>query len=114
MLAQKYRVPRQLIDYILKKGDFYTSKLFLIRYKNNKENFCRFRVIISKKVDAKAVKRNHLRRQIYEILRLNSSEEKTGLDLILIAKKNTIKSNYKELESDLKNNIINRHNGKIQ
>lgn len=108
MLAQKYRVPRQSIDYILKKGESYTSKFFIIRYKKNNENFCRYRTIISKKVHLKAVKRNHLRRQVYEILRLNLAKEGTGTDSILIIKKNALKSSYQTLEEDLKNNIINR------
>ncbi|MBI5753637.1 ribonuclease P protein component [Candidatus Peregrinibacteria bacterium] len=106
MLAQKYRIPRQFIDYILKKGDSYTSKFFIIRHKKNNSDFCRYRTIISKKVHAKAVKRNHLRRQIYEILRLNMLNLNVpGTDSILIAKKNIIKNSYKALEEDIKNNI---------
>ncbi|MCX6735272.1 MAG: ribonuclease P protein component [Candidatus Peregrinibacteria bacterium] len=112
MLAQKYRVPRQYIDYILKKGESYTSKFFIVRYKPNREGFCRFRIIISKKVDPKAVKRNHLRRQGYEGIRLNLPEVTTsGLDMILIVKKNALKASYQSIEDDLKNNIINRKNG---
>lgn len=112
MLAQKYRVPRQYIDYILKKGDSFTSKLFIVRCKPNRESFCRYRIVISKKVDPKAVKRNYLRRQSYEAIRLNLAKETvSGLDLILIAKKNAIKASYQNLEEDLKNNIINRKNG---
>lgn len=109
MLATKYRVPRQYIDYILKKGDSFTSKLFIVRYKPNREKFCRYRIIISKKVDPKAVKRNHLRRQSYEAIRLNMpNNASSGLDMILIAKKSTIKASYQAVEDDLKNNIINR------
>lgn len=112
MLATKYRVPRQYIDYILKKGDSYTSKLFIVRYKPNRESFCRYRIIISKKVDPKAVKRNHLRRQSYEAIRISMPKEPiSGLDVILIAKKNALKASYQDIEDDLKNNIINRKHG---
>lgn len=112
MLATKYRVPRQYIDYILKKGESYISKLFIVRYKPNRENFCRYRIVISKKVDPKAVKRNYLRRQSYEAIRLNLPKDPTtGLDVILITKKNAIKASYKTIEEDLKNNIINRKHG---
>ena len=112
MLATKYRVPRQYIDYILKKGESYTTKLFIVRYKPNREKFCRYRIVISKKVDPKAVKRNHLRRQSYEAIRLNLPKDTvSGLDRVLIAKKNAIKASYQELEDDLKNNIINRNHG---
>jgi len=112
MLATKYRVPRQYIDYILKKGESYTTKLFIVRYKPNKEKFSRFRIIVSKKVDPTAVKRNHVRRQSYEAIRLNLPEySDSGLDLILIAKKSAPKASYKAIEEDLKNNIINSNHG---
>lgn len=111
MLATKYRVPRQYIDYILKKGDLYTSKLFIIRFKKNAQHFCRYRAIISRKVDLKAVKRNHLRRQVYEAIRKNLPQKKTEqnhLDLILIVKKNAMKASFEALETDIKQNIIER------
>ncbi len=112
MLAKQYRIPRQSIDYILKKGGQFTSKLFIIRYKKNNENFCRYRTIISKKISLKAVKRNHLRRQVYESIRINTAKKSTPtcLDLILIAKKNILKADYQTIENDLKNNI----HGEIQ
>ena len=115
MLATKYRVPIQRIDYILKKGESLNSKLFIVLSKDNREQFCRYRVIISRKIDLKAVKRNKLRRQVYEAIRTNSSIDnaaKNGRDIILIAKKQTINSAYKELEKDL-TNIINNFHGKI-
>lgn len=117
MLPLKYRVPRQYIDYILKKGDLHSSKLFIIRLKENAQHFCRYRAIISKKVDLKAVKRNHLRRQVYEAIRKNLAQTETKqnhLDLILIVKKNAMKASYKTLEADIKQNIINHKYGKIQ
>lgn len=107
MLAQKYRIPRQSIDYILKKGDQFTSSLFIIRHKANTVNFCRYRTIISKKISPKAVIRNRLRRQVYEGIRLNlEPKSSNGIDLILIAKKNILKSSYQSIEEDLKNNIL--------
>lgn len=117
MLATKYRVPRQYIDYILKKGDLFTSKLFIIRFKENRQHFCRYRAIISRKVDLKAVKRNRLRRQIYEAIRINSSQkenQQNPFDLILIVKKNAMKASFAELEADIKTNVINHQYGKIQ
>lgn len=106
MIAKKYRIPRVNIAYILEKGDEKRSRLFIIKYKKNTKKFCRYRVIISKKLADKAIKRNRLRRQIYEIIRLNlidqPAEIKENLDLIFIPKKIILKIAFKEIENDLK------------
>lgn len=106
MIAKKFRIPRVNIAYILEKGDEKRSKLFIIRYKKNNKKFCRYRVIISKKLDTQAVKRNRLKRQIYETIRLNlidqPAEIKENLDLIFIPKKIILKTALKEVENDLK------------
>ena len=51
----------------------------------------------------KAVVRNLLRRQIYDILRLNKNllEKSDKLQIILIPKKNCLTQTYKELETDI-------------
>lgn len=105
MLATKQRVPRQYIDYILKKGNLHSSKFFIIRFRENRQHFCRYRAIVSKKVDPKAVKRNHLRRQIYEAIRTNLPQTEVSgnnLDLILIVKKNALKASFAQIEADIK------------
>jgi len=100
MLAKYSKVPREKISFILNKGDFSTSALFLIRSIKNNHPFSRYRVIISKKISNKAVIRNKLRRQVYESIRLNKSE--TGnQDIILIPKKNITTANYQEIEKDI-------------
>lgn len=116
MIGKKYRVPRQYLDYILRKGDSFVSKFFIIRFKKNSTGLCRYRTIVSKKVDTKAVKRNLLRRRIYEALRLNSPTDEItqGLDLILIVKKNALKASYEAIEEDIKNNIIKHNYGEIK
>lgn len=109
MIAKKYRVPRQRISLILKKGDQHTSKLFIVRQSENTEQFNRYRVIISRKLHPKAARRNHLRRQIYETIRLHFPENNTTHhDNILIPKKNILEKTYQEIEADIRANIINR------
>ena len=111
MISKKYKVQRSEIPYILKKGQLSNSDLFIIRYKKNEEDFPRFRVIISKKLEAKAVKRNKLRRQIYESIRLNLEEKAENNDYILIPKKKIIKKIYQEISEDIRVNIINKKHG---
>ena len=98
MIATKLRVPKEYIGYILKKGNPDSSKLFIIRLQQNNKHFSRYRVIISKKLENEAVKRNRLRRQIYEIIRINSPKsQEIGMDIILIPKKNIKKVEFNSM-----------------
>ncbi len=109
MISTKSRVPRQLIAYILKKGNSYKSPLFLVRYVKNDKHFSRYRAIISKKLLRGAVERNKLRRQIYEIIRTKDPGETSNpQDIILIPKKNVLTRTFQQIEEDITKNIINR------
>lgn len=102
MLSKRYRIPKEEIAPLLKMGDSLISKLFIIRLKENNKTFFRYRVIISKKVHPKAVKRNSLRRQVYEVLRINTpEEEKRNFDLILIPKKSILNSSFQSISQDI-------------
>ncbi|MBI4231691.1 ribonuclease P protein component [Candidatus Peregrinibacteria bacterium] len=107
MLKQNLKVPRQYIAFILKKGHESISQLFIARYKKNEEHFSRYRVIISKKLHPKAVNRNRLRRQVYEAIRKNLSQNQSNFDIILIPKKNILNKSYQEIEKDISSNILN-------
>lgn len=106
MIATKNRVPKELIPRILKNGESFKSRLFIIRLEENGLTYDRFRVIISKKIESKAVKRNKLRRQVYEALRLNLKDREKGFDHILIPKRHIIEKSYAEIEEDIAKNII--------
>lgn len=111
MIKKESRVPKQLIPYILKKGDSYRSAFFIIRHLKNDMNYFRYRVIISKKLLREAVERNKLRRQIYEILRTKeekSMEETQGEDIILIPKKLITSKRFTNIKEDIIKNIIRR------
>lgn len=120
MIAKKYRIPREKISLIMEKGADMRSRLFIIRYIKNNEQFNRYRVIISRKLASKAIQRNRLRRQIYEVARLDEkldqkSEESVReihFDLVLIPKKIILEAPFKEIESDLKKVVTNLKNGK--
>ncbi len=107
MIAKKYRVPKELIPRILKNGDSFKSQFFIVRKEENEVNYDRFRVIISRKVESKAVRRNKLRRQVYEAIRLKLKDTSQGTDFILIPKSHITKKSYTEIEEDIAKNIIN-------
>lgn len=99
MIAKKFKIPKKHIPLILKKGESFDSKLYVVRFWENKVGFPRFRIIVSTKFAKKAVDRNKTRRQIYEILRLTIKEnlKVRPLDMILIPKKQILSKEYKEI-----------------
>lgn len=116
MIAKKYRLKRNEIDFILKKGFSLVTGKFIVRYTKNKEKYSKYCAIISKKFYKKAVERNRLKRKIFEALRLLKDTEKTNLNIILIPKKSiSEKTNLTEIKEDLAKIIkeLNKTNGKI-
>jgi len=99
MISKKFKIPKKNIALILKKGESFDSKLFVVRFWENKVGFPRFRIIVSTKFAKKAVDRNKTRRRIYEILRLIIKENSTlrPLDIVLIPKKQILSKEYKEI-----------------
>jgi len=71
MLASKYRFHGHGgLRYLYKKNHTARSRHFMLRYVANKTRVhSRVTVIIGKKVYKSAVKRNRIRRRIYEIIR---------------------------------------------
>ena len=72
MLSKKYRFhSRGGVKYVYSHGKtIRTPKMSLVFVKNVR-GFTRFGVVVSKKVEKSAVKRNRIRRRVYEALRVN-------------------------------------------
>ncbi|MGL5830913.1 MAG: ribonuclease P protein component [Candidatus Altimarinota bacterium] len=86
MLKKTQRLSKQKVQYLLKKGKYFSNSYLGIKLLANKVQINRFSVIISKKTLASAVDRNHLRRQIYEIIRLHSLDLPNQYDCLIIVK----------------------------
>lgn len=71
MIAQKYRFHGHAsLRFVFQHGDGARSRFFAVKFsKNPRRKFSRAAVIVSKKVFKSAVKRNRIRRRIYEIIR---------------------------------------------
>ncbi|MDP2624571.1 MAG: ribonuclease P protein component [Candidatus Peregrinibacteria bacterium] len=101
MLARRYRLTkRDNIPAILKKGGMFMSKPLVIRFQKNNLDHHRFGAIVSQKIDSKAVNRNRVRRQIYEVLRLNYEQfpSDSHFDILILPKKAIIESTYPEIQ----------------
>jgi len=116
MIAKKYRLKRNEIDFALKKGFDLTTSKFIVKYTKNKENFSKYCAIISKKFYKKAVERNRLKRKILEAVRLLKEIEENNLNIVLIPKKSiSEKTSLTEIKGDLSKIIkkLNKSDGEI-
>jgi len=115
LLPKPYRLPSYLIPEVLARGKKYYSSLLVLSINNQQSQpkagrpwaetinnpVSRFAIIIPIKVDKRAVKRNKLKRQIREIIKLNIANLKPGSDVIIMAKKTILGKEFNELRKDL-------------
>jgi ribonuclease P protein component len=86
MLKKTQRLSKQKVQYLLKKGNYFSNSYLGIKCLANKVQINRFSVIISKKTLPAAVDRNRLRRQLYELIRLNTLDLPDQFDCLIIVK----------------------------
>lgn len=105
MLAKKFKISGDYkIQTILKKGQRLNAKYFRLRYLRNNRRFSRFCAIVSGKICKTAVNRNRLRRQMYEIIRLNwHVGYQPCYDIVVLCSAESAKTSYAELTKYLIN-----------
>lgn len=86
MLNKKHRLPkgRRTWDKQL------SNSLFILKISNNGLEYNRVGIIVSKKVDKRAVLRNRLKRIVGLCIRTLNKEIKEGFDLLFIMKKEAL------------------------
>ena len=98
MLPQSQRLSSSRIDYLLRKGKKGGDASLTVKYIHTSNPSSRFCVIVSSKIAPKAVRRNQIRRQIYEILRTNQHLLPASFDFALIARTSLLQLTYQDLE----------------
>lgn len=105
MLTKNKRIGhRDNIEDLTKSGDAIESRHLIVRTRKNEFGYNRYGVNISKKLAKSAVTRNRLRRQIYEIIRLNEKSDNISgksLDIMIFARKTLLGLNYSQIETAL-------------
>ena len=86
MLAKAHRLKIQLVP---SKSVFKTisTPLFTLRIARNNIATSRFGIVVSKKVDKRAVERNRIKRILSSCLQLEEKNIKPGFDIIISPKK---------------------------
>ncbi len=88
-------------DQIMKFGRcFFVESFYIKVLKNNLPNN-RYGIMISLKVDKKAVVRNKIRRRFNEILRLNNLKIRQGFDIVISTKDIIKNTPYDQNKQDL-------------
>lgn len=86
MLAEKFRFHGHgSLKFVYSRGQVVRSKLFITKYTHNsRRKQPRIAVVVSKKVMKSAVKRNRIRRRMYELIRLELPALVPQTDLVFI------------------------------
>ena len=105
MLTQKNRFHGHgSLRYLYKNGSAVRSSMITIKYiYNPKRKNSRFTVVISKKVVKSAVRRNYIRRRIYEIIRLELPTLKDNYDVaVMVFSAEAYSADHQELTTLIK------------
>lgn len=102
MLKQENRLKRDRdFNRVFKQGQSVFDSVCGLRFEKNGLKNSRFAIVVGTKVSKSAVKRNKIRRQFREALRLKLDEVKTGFDVIVLVSKPAQELNYQEKEARL-------------
>ncbi len=88
MLNRKYLIAKKEFSIIYKRAKNVDSKNIFIKYLPNHKDFSQFGVVISKKKEKLAVKRNRLRRVIKSEIYKHLDDICTGYYIVIYLKKN--------------------------
>jgi ribonuclease P protein component len=97
------RLPSQNILAVIKAPNQINGRTIYLKYLKNQTNLCRWQILVPQKVAPKASQRNHLKRWLRETLVCffkTSGLEKTGFDLLVIAKKEAVGVSLLDLKEE--------------
>ncbi len=102
MLNKKNRIGnRDVIEQLFRNGKFFKNHFFVFKYEKAVGSPSQFAVSVSKKISKKAVKRNRLRRQVNETLRLNLNSLKSSFKVLIIARPACINATFQEISQSI-------------
>lgn len=101
MLAKKFRL--QIQKWLKEKRNTITRKsdFFIVKFRTNDLLFSRFGIVVSAKVNKSAVKRNKIKRIIFDFIRLEKLHKSAGRDVLIIVLPSANKLTKTEIEKEL-------------
>jgi len=102
MLKKEFRLRKSIeIERVAKCGRSIFLRNLGIKYLPNSLALSRFAIAVGLKIHKKAAKRNKVKRQIREIIRLNLDKIKPGFDVLVVPKPSVIDNSYREIEGEI-------------
>jgi ribonuclease P protein component len=86
---------------VYQKGSFFSVSFFNLNYSPNRTPLSRIGIVVSKKVAAKAVDRNKIKRQFREATRLSYDIINGGYDIIISVKKDSLTAPFQEIKKEI-------------
>lgn len=86
----------------MKEGQIFHSKTLTLFFQQKKENPFRIGIIVSNKIDKRAVVRNKIRRTIREVFKTNTNNIQPGCLMVFMVKK-LAPGNYEQIKTDVEN-----------
>ena len=83
MFKKGLRLPKNIR---FTKENQISSNFFLIKISENKTEYKRFAVVVSKRIDKRAVIRNKIKRQIRRCIEENKNDLPSGKDILMIVR----------------------------
>jgi len=99
MLKREFRIPKGVK---FNNSRLFSSPLFTIKVRENGFSFNRFTVVVSKRIDKKAVVRNRIKRLISSCIGELYSVLKQGYDMLVVVKRGAIGEKRTEFCSEIK------------
>lgn len=99
MFKKALRLPKSIR---FTKENQISSNFFLVKIAENKTGSNRFGIIVSKKIDKRAVERNRIKRQIRRSIEENEKKLSSGKDLLVIARSGIRDKETKEISEEFK------------
>lgn len=102
MLPKQQRITSEKdFKRVYQKGSFFSAPLFNVNFLSNRLSFARLGIVINKKTEPKAVKRNKLKRQFREVARKIYHELPAGYDFVINIKAKAEKTDYNQIKAGL-------------
>ncbi|SRR6056297_248807 len=105
MLKKKNRLKNKKdFEKIFKQGESFKNKFLIVKIDENKLNFPRIGIVVSKKVSKRSVVRNKIKRRLREIVKEKIKKLKNKkIDCIFIVLPEARNKNFKETEKVVEN-----------
>lgn len=100
MLKKEFRLSRKEFSAAFRKGRYFSFGELVIIYCKTARARARFGVSCGLKISKKAVVRNRIRRQMYEIIRVHYDAILQG-DYLVLVKPSILSKNFSQLTSSL-------------